>query len=110
MEPLLFGGPVTFVTGAAGLTFGAPLLEETSFRGILYPTLRKFLPPLPAMIGIGIFFGVQHPYGLAGMAATAVMGAWAACVYEVTRSLWPSFVLHALNNGVAMLLVALLAR
>ena len=38
------------------------------------------------------------------------MGAYLHFVYRATRSIWPSILLHAMNNGIAVLLVLVLPQ
>jgi membrane protease YdiL (CAAX protease family) len=73
-------------------------IEEIAFRGFLFDWVRRFAPVWLAVILTSVAFGLMHgwdaaiPTGLMG-----VMFAWLRLRYE---SLWPSIVLHALNNSI----------
>ncbi len=83
---------------AAGV---APVVEEIIFRGVLYGWLRRFLGPAVAIVLSALVFGAVH--GIPQLVpALAVQGAVLALVYERTRSLWPSIVLHGVFNAVML--------
>ena len=85
----------------------APLAEEIFFRGVLYSWLRNTLGVKPGILISGILFGAVH--GEISIAvATGVMGIALAWIYEQSESLWPAVIIHAINNGVKILLLYLL--
>lgn len=85
----------------------APIAEETLFRGGIYASLRN-------RFGIGwgltissLLFAIAHldplefvPIFFIGMAL--------ALVYEKTRSLWMSMIVHSTNNAIAFFLLSVL--
>jgi uncharacterized protein len=83
----------------------APLVEETIFRGLVFPYLRRYWPFLPAALVSGAFFAAMHlePRSLLAFTGLGVLFAW---LRERTGSIWSSVILHATANAVALLLVA----
>jgi hypothetical protein len=102
-EALLWGSAAVVVVDVVDSGLLMPLAEEVAFRGVLYASLRRRLPVLPAALGSAGVFGLAHGYGPAGLAAVVWSGLLWALACERTRSLWPAVACHALNN----LLVAL---
>lgn len=90
----------------------APLIEETLFRGILYQGLRTFfgrwmaLPwaVLCAALVSGFTFGFVHgqPHTLPIL---FFMGVVLAYVFQYTRSVYASAVLHGITNAIAVVSV-----
>ncbi|HRF59868.1 MAG TPA: type II CAAX endopeptidase family protein [Fimbriimonadaceae bacterium] len=78
----------------------APLLEETAFRGILFPAVSRLVGSVVLGILISSFlFASIHPQGIAGWPPLMGIGAVCAIVTYQTRSLIPAMVLHAIHNG-----------
>ena len=100
MTELLSGGLVSFVT----LCLIAPFIEEMLFRGVF---LRGFLnnySPLLAIALSSVVFGLAHYYLNHIIVATAI-GFVLGWLYYTTRSLWPSIIAHAIQNGTSLLSV-----
>lgn len=76
----------------------APLLEELSFRGLLFPALGQFMKPFAAMLLSGFVFGAIHPQGPVLWASLAAIGAMGAYLAHLTGSLIPSMVMHCVHN------------
>lgn len=81
----------------------APFLEETVFRGIIFGSMRQKLGFwLSAGISAAMFSGLHFdPWGFA---PRFFLGLALAYLYEKHHSLYPSIELHAVNNGLALLL------
>lgn len=81
--------------------------EELLYRGLLYRWFRERLPVWLAILVSSIVFGLLHgslisPGGWmgAGMALGLTMfGVIAASLFEVSGSLWPSILVHFVNNS-----------
>lgn len=82
----------------------APLLEEAVFRGALQRALRHRFGGRGAIVLSSLAFAVIHPQVGLGLVAILVIGLVLAVVREHERSLWPSVVVHAFNNGVTLAL------
>jgi membrane protease YdiL (CAAX protease family) len=93
-----------FWTVALTVVF-APIVEEVLFRGVLFQVLwqrtgRVWLSAFAS----GFLFSVIHPQFLGGILNLTFLGVVLAMVYAHTRSLIPCMLIHALNNGMLLLL------
>jgi len=78
----------------------APLIEETTFRGLLFPAITTVANnKWVGMIVSGILFAAIHPQGPALWPALAALGALMAYLTNWTGSIVPGMVLHGLHNG-----------
>ena len=85
----------------------APLGEELFFRGMVFSGFRQRLSFWPAALVAGLVFGSVHaPSGLSTVVPLAALGFVFCWLYERTGSLWPAVIAHALNNGLALALLA----
>lgn len=79
-----------------------PICEEVIFRGFLHQALRKRLKLVPGILLSSAIFSLAH-LNLPAFIPLLLLGIVLAYVFERTCSLLPCFVIHALNNGVALL-------
>lgn len=79
----------------------APVVEEMLFRGVILRSFLRQYPRGPAILGTALLFGLTHLNVYQGVAAfiTGTLMGW---LYERTRSLWPSILLHASYNTAVM--------
>ncbi len=84
----------------------APIAEEVCFRGMLFGGVRTRFPlPLAALIA-GLVFGLLHySTGWSAVPLLIGFGVILSVVYEKTNSLWPAIILHAFNNGLALIVL-----
>jgi membrane protease YdiL (CAAX protease family) len=84
----------------------APLIEEFVFRGVIQHELERRYGALPGILGAAGFFAAVHllPWVFP---LHFVLGVAFGFVVYATRSIWSAVILHAANNAVAMLGVAL---
>lgn len=87
---------------------GAPLLEEIFFRGALYGALRRRFGVTLGILGSSAFFAILHPQLPLGFLPIALLGATFCALYEWRQSLVPGMVAHAVNNGLAFLMLSLM--
>lgn len=87
----------------------APLAEELFFRGMLYPVLRRRWSMWPAIVINGLLFSVIHliPVLLPGLFFVGMVLAW---VREKSNSLIPCILLHALQNGIVLFGIYMVAN
>ena len=78
----------------------APLIEELVFRGTLFRKWRVRWGASKAVLLSSVIFGVLHPQHVTAFLA----GLTYALVYTRVRSLWAAVVLHALSNGMLLVL------
>jgi membrane protease YdiL (CAAX protease family) len=97
--------------GAIGLILvggiAVPFAEELFFRGVLYTWFRKHWSIWPSVIVNALIFGVAH-FDIAVGLTAFVLGLVLALVYEYSRSLWSSVLIHALNNSLRLILLYIL--
>jgi membrane protease YdiL (CAAX protease family) len=101
--------------GALTLTFISlvilpPLVEEITFRGVLYGGLRRRVKPLWAALGTSCLFAVPHLLeggsgGLLWIAGidTFVLSLVLCSLREKTGRLWAGMGVHAIKNSVAFI-------
>jgi membrane protease YdiL (CAAX protease family) len=82
-----------------------PLLEELLFRGAWFTRLQSQIGDRWSIALTGVAFGLLHMETPWAVPLLAVMGVTLGWLRAKSGSLWPSFVLHALNNTVAVALV-----
>lgn len=102
-------GPVEMVLAFVLVGVVAPFVEEVTFRGIVFPSLRAAWGTLPALLVSGVIFGVVH-LQLTIAAPLAVIGIALALVFMRTRSLWTAIVAHCAYNIAMLALAFLFAR
>ncbi|MDR3236777.1 MAG: CPBP family intramembrane metalloprotease [Prevotellaceae bacterium] len=84
----------------------APVAEEWLCRGVILKGLLRHYAPRKAIIWSAILFGVLHanPWQAIPACCIAIAIGW---VYWRTRSLWYCIFMHAVNNGMAFLVLLL---
>jgi membrane protease YdiL (CAAX protease family) len=89
--------------------FGAALLEELLFRGLLYNVLRRYFGAVSGACAAALIFAVMHGIWsqVLGLFALALILTW---LYDRTGRLVAGMALHATNNFVAMVVVFLLRQ
>jgi membrane protease YdiL (CAAX protease family) len=83
----------------------APFVEELFFRGLIYRYLRGRWNIIGAVLSSSILFAATHLI-VPLMPVLFVLGVVLARIADRYRSLYPAVVVHGLNNGLAVLLVA----
>ncbi|MBQ9767920.1 MAG: CPBP family intramembrane metalloprotease [Lachnospiraceae bacterium] len=81
----------------------APVVEEWFLRGLVYTRFKKGMPVIVAMLFSSLLFGVMHGHWL-WMIYTAIFGMVLAWVFERTKSLYASILLHFGYNLCSMLM------
>lgn len=86
----------------------APIGEEVLFRGMLYTTLKRRVRAgsLIPLIVSALLFALIHASPL-HLIPLFLMGLGFTIAYERTGSLWVPILMHAVNNGVTFLMLAL---
>lgn len=93
---------VSLVLSSCGVV---PFFEEIIFRGVLFRALwqRTGKRLLSAFLS-GLAFAAIHPQFLGGLLPITLLGTFLALLYAERGSLLPCIVVHALNNGLIILL------
>src|SRR5919109_3049223 len=119
LEPVLHGGEeqglapddwepqhaTAFALNTAVVVLLGPFAEELFFRRLGVRVLMRF-GAAGAILGSGIVFGLVH--GIPGaLPPLALFGIGLAWVRLRAASVWPSFLAHAIYNGLGILLLVL---
>jgi membrane protease YdiL (CAAX protease family) len=84
------------------LVFIGPFVEEATFRGLGYSLLAVYGQVL-AIVVTGVLFGLAHGL-IAGLPVLVALGIGLAYLRARSDSLYPSFIVHALFNALALIL------
>lgn len=85
-----------------GTVIIAPIVEEIIFRGLAYTRMKKGMPKVVAMLLAAALFGLAHGHPV-WMLYTFVFGLALIWVFERTKSLFGSILLHVSYNLCAVL-------
>ena len=91
-----------FIANFAVVVIVAPLVEETTYRGLGFAAVRSSFGPVAAVVVTGIAFGLSHGLLLA-LPVLALFGVILAWLRWKTESLYPPIILHAFFNGAALI-------
>ncbi|HEX8341185.1 MAG TPA: CPBP family intramembrane glutamic endopeptidase [Tepidisphaeraceae bacterium] len=83
----------------------APITEELMFRGLFVSHLRRGMGVALAAVLSGLVFAAVHPQGWLAIPALMTIGGWFAVVRQWRGSLIASTVMHAINNGVIVVVM-----
>ncbi|MBE2287106.1 MAG: CPBP family intramembrane metalloprotease [Prosthecobacter sp.] len=78
----------------------APVTEEITFRGLLFPGLSAWIRWFLGIVISAFVFAVIHPQGWAGVPAIMALAAAFSMLRLWRRSLIAPMTAHALNNGI----------
>ncbi|MCE5238630.1 CPBP family intramembrane metalloprotease [bacterium] len=84
----------------------APVMEETIFRGFVFPGLRRRMTMSGAVTMSALLFALMHN-SLAALVPITLIGIVLAVLYERNLSIVPSIICHALNNTLVFFLMLL---
>ncbi|MSP14130.1 MAG: CPBP family intramembrane metalloprotease [Chloroflexi bacterium] len=93
-----------FIATFFTLAIVAPIVEETLFRGVLYQWLRARTNVVVAIILTAAIFGAAHGIPLIFPSLFAV-GLVLTIAFEWSKSIWVNIAVHAMQNGLVVLLV-----
>jgi membrane protease YdiL (CAAX protease family) len=114
MHPIAFelsqGGFWTIIGLYFAACIGAPLLEETMFRGALYHHLRSRLRPWLATTMVSFIFAAIHPQGWTLIPALGSIAVVLATLREWRGTLLTSITAHAMNNAIVLTVLLYLIR
>lgn len=107
----VFGGPESWLDWVWLLFLVAvspAICEEALARGVVFSSLRQRVAPWVLVLGTGFLFGLLH-LNLFRLFGTTALGVVMGLLVYKSGSIWTSVIFHGLNNGVALVAVALLA-
>lgn len=89
-----------FILAFISLVIIAPVAEEVLFRGYLMGKLRKYMPLWISILITSLLFALVHFQW--NVAIDVFVLSIVLCLLRVvSKSLWPSILLHMMKNGVA---------
>jgi membrane protease YdiL (CAAX protease family) len=98
--------PITTYVTLFAAVFVAPFCEEVFFRSFVFMGLRNGMSLVWAIVLSALIFGAAH--GDPGsFPVLFCIGLALAFMRWYTRSIWPGFILHAMNNGLSAILLVL---
>lgn len=77
--------------------------EEALFRGLIFRGLLKRFPPGLCILIVSLLFGIFH-FSTDRLLPTTLLGVLLALLAWRSGSLWPSMLVHAINNGILTVL------
>ena len=80
----------------------APIVEELTYRGLGFAAVQQFFGAGAAVVVTALAFGLAHGLVIA-LPVLTIFGLILGWLRLRTKSLYPSIILHALFNGVALL-------
>lgn len=78
-----------------------PVMEELAFRGVLLSSLKRFGAGF-AIVVSAVVFALVH-LDISNVVFALIAGLVFGAIYYYTENLWLSILIHALNNGFAVL-------
>lgn len=85
------------------------ICEEIAFRGVVLSGLLRRFSPGVAIFLTSVCFGVAH-YSVFRFLPTAILGAVLGWIAWQSRSIFPGMLIHAINNSLAILTMAMAGR
>ena len=92
---------ILILEGIAAIIF-APIVEELTFRGVLFNRLKIRTGIIPAMLISSFIFAIGHEYG--GITSAFLFGICMCILYLKTDNIFIPMSVHFINNVVATVL------
>jgi len=87
-----------------GIGVAAPFFEELVFRGWLFKRMQLIFGAMAAIIATSLLFTIIHlQYNAYILCALFVLALILGMMRHKTGSIWPSIIIHCLNNTIATL-------
>lgn len=109
-EDMIWSDRRRVVLGSIDAALWAPIVEEITFRGVLYGALRARFGVGTSALVSAVIFTLPHGYAVAGSVSVLVSGLLWAYAYELTGSLLPGLLAHSVNNALSTLWALALLR
>jgi membrane protease YdiL (CAAX protease family) len=94
------GGPDAWWSIPLLAVVWAPITEELTFRGLLFPGLSAFCRARVAALVSAFVFAIIHPQGIAGVPPIMAIALTMATLRVQRGSILAPMAAHALNNGI----------
>ena len=101
-------GVIGVVASVLVLCVIAPFCEEFLFRGFIFGALRNWRGPILAALITGVLFGAVHAGSAPAvdLVPLAGLGMILCAIRQLSGSIYPGIVMHALNNSIALVVNA----
>lgn len=103
LEGILLGGDLSTPFLFVVLALTPAICEELLFRGYLQRQVERRLGVVASILMVGVLFGLYH-LRLSQLVPLSLLGIYLGYVVWATGSLWSGFLVHLLNNGLAVLI------
>lgn len=111
MERIIESSKGAALTLAFLAAFTAPLVEETVYRGVLYPPLKRAIGAIGAVFMVSSLFAglhiLQYWPNAAAISAVTILSVVLTIVRARTGRLLPCFVIHLTFNGVQSAIIVI---
>lgn len=97
-------GPIDFIQVILVMAVLPAVAEESLFRGLIQPLLKRHLNTHLAILITSAVFGALHQQYLAFL-SIFVLGCILGYLREWSQSIWPSTILHFINNASIVVMV-----
>ena len=101
------GGLLAFVLAIAFGAIATPIGEELLFRGVLANALNRYGAWI-GVLGSAAVFALVHGVNII-LPIAFVVGIITALLFRRTGSIWPGVAVHAVNNGISIVIPAVVA-
>lgn len=91
-----------FIANFVVVAIVAPVVEELTYRGVGFAVFRDMLGVTPAIIAVGLAFGLAHGL-LIALPVLSIFGMILAYVRDRTESIYPAMLLHATFNSISLI-------
>lgn len=107
--PIFGGGLLGLALALLSASIVAPFAEELAFRGFLFAGLARRLGTAGGAVLSALIFGAIHRSVEAFIPLT-IFGLVLALLYRSARSLYPSIIVHSVNNSLVLLVAFVIER
>ena len=97
-----------YVANAAAICLWVPFVEELTYRGLGYTLLKRF-GRWPAIVAVGVLFGLAHGL-IIELPVIVAFGCVLAWIRSQTNSVVPGMVLHGAFNLIALVAAVTIQR
>lgn len=104
LEDLQMNGVGEFLIGVVAMAIVPAIIEEFAVRGVVMQPLRRFGDTF-AIIASAFIFSIMHG-NMAQIPYTVVGGVYLGYLTIATGSIWPSIILHFINNLYSVIIMA----
>jgi len=100
LNRMMQGGPITLIS----ICIVAPFIEEILFRGIILKGFLQLYSPTKSIVFSAALFSIYH-LNFYQMPSAFILGFFMGWTYYLSHSLWPSILIHVINNLLVFIVV-----